>query len=418
MYFAFISSPFPSHLGQMSLAIQELLRRGHRVEIWGGESLRQVATRLGAYFELLPLEDNWYSRARGSNNSPLDYYTHVAFPLVKQQIPRVLDLCADRRPDLLHSNSRVYTAALASRLTGIPCSNHCCSGLSFGLIPEDMFGCCLTDDEPQRKRDLLLARNIAFHEEVDSLFQKIVSESLGIEPINNVLGLCSDNCVLTLSCPELSNARLAALPQTLFTGPLISHDKQGRTAQSDYCYVSLGTWPLDAEATLTLYRELIAAVPEPYRVVVGLGGRFDPSELGIDDKRVTALRYAPQEQLIRGAAAVLCHGGCQTVNEALYFSKPLLMLPPLIAEPREISHKVVATQAGIMLDYRGCPPNSIAAAIHKLLRESKYRRAAERLSQTLRAAGGLMKAVSTLESFATTNAPPSRNESSYAPQER
>lgn len=396
MFFVFLTSPFPSHLGQMSLAVTELLSHGHTVEIWGDESTESVAQRTGAGFQLVPLARDLTDNITSFRQRPQDYYSNFAFPLVLQQLPRVLELCEKNRPDVIHSNSRIYAAAIASRLTGIPCSNHCGSGLSFGLIPEDLFGFHLDNRELPRKREIMIAMNRAFHREIDSLFEQIVAQTLGIPPVDNVLGLVSDRCVLSLSCPELSNPRLAALPQTTCTGPLIDGTQELCT-QSDYCYVSLGTWPLEPKATINLYRRIIAGILRKYRVVVGLGGRFEPSDLAIEDERVSLLSYAPQEAMIRSAVAVICHGGCQTIHESLYFGKPLVMLPPNLAEPQELSHMVARRKAGLVLDYRIVDNDDIHRAVSTILADNSFRLSAENIGKSLRKSGGLGRAVESLE---------------------
>lgn len=396
MFFAFITSPFPSHLGQMLLAVKELLRRGHRVEIWGDESSEPVAKRVGAGFQIVPLNGGLSDNITSFNQRPQDYYAHFAFPLVFRQFPRVLELCELDPPDVIHSNSRIYTAAIASRLTGIPCSNHCCSGWSFGLVPEDLFGFRRDDNDSPRKREMMVAMNRAFHREIDSLFEQIVTRPLGIASVENVLGLVSDRCVLVLSCDELSNPRLAALSQTVCTGPLMDAEQVFNTP-SDYCYVSLGTWPLEPEATINLYRIIISGIPQKYRVIVGLGGRFEPSDLTIEDERISILKYAPQEAMIRNAAAVICHGGCQTIHEALYYGKPLVMLPPNLAEPQELSQTVARKGAGILSDYCNIDSNDVQQAVNTVLAEDSYRCSAESIGQSLRKAGGLNRAVESLE---------------------
>jgi len=411
MFFAFLTSPFPSHLGQMALAVVELVRRDHRVEIWGDESSRQTAEKLGAGFRLVPLENGLTKGVTGYNQRPQDYYAGFAFPLVTQQLPRVLELCEKLSPDVIHANSRIYTAVIASRLTGIPCSNHCCSGLSFGLIPEDLFGIPLNGDEPPRKRQIMIAMNRAFHTEIDGLFERIVAKPLNIAPVENILGIVSERCVLTLSCPELSNPRLAAFPQTVFTGPLMAGGPSRVTGgESEYCYVSLGTWPLDTQTTISLYRTIIAGIPRKYRAIVGLGSRFDPAELGIQDKRVTILKYAPQEALIRNAAAIVCHGGCQTIHEALYFGKPLVILPPSLAEPLELSRNVVRAGAGIILDYRSAVSDNVRQAVETVLFDESFRRSAESLSRSLQKAGGLDLAAKSLERLAVNPIRPTRQQ--------
>jgi len=122
--------------------------------------------------------------------------------------------------------------------------------------------------------------------------------------------------------------------------------------------------------------------------------------LGMEDERVLVLKYAPQESMIRNADAVICHGGCQTVHEALYFGKPLVILPPSLAEPLELSHKVARAGAGVVLDYLSAAQSDVLRAVETVLGEESFRRSAESLGQSLRGEGGLDRAVEALERLA------------------
>jgi len=399
MYIAVICSPMRSHLGQMIVALRRLRQGGHRVELWGCSFAEETARRFEFGFRRLPTGAD-IEEAAGKLLDPSDYYTRFSFPMTARQLPEVLRYCREDPPDLLHSNVRIYTAAAASLVTGIPASNHSPSGLSFGVVPEDLYGFCASGGESERKRELMVSLARGFHREMDGAFQQLVAGPFGLPPVTNAVGLASTSCVLVLSIKELANARLARLRYVHFTGPLID-DAPSAPAKDDrfekYCYVTLGTWPLPRDETLRIYREIVAGVPATYRVVLGLGGRFLPEELGLKDARVTAYEYARQAALVRRAEFVVCHGGCQTVNESLYFGKPILAIAPPVTEPREMVHK--AREAGVCVEIAPKDVSALAVrgAVDELTLNGRYRRNAEDLGRRFREAGGAETAVRMLE---------------------
>ncbi len=406
MYIAAICTPFPSHLGQMLVALREMKERGCRVELWGDVQAKIIAARCGLGFRYVTVDSSIRLAAQRASR-PADHYVRCSFPMVVQQLPQVLRLCREDPPDILHSNARVYTAAIASRLTGIPATNHSCSGMSFGLIPEDLYGFCASGSEPDRQRHIMIALSRRFHEEMDDAFHELISKPFGLPHIENALGLSSELCVLVLSIRELANPRTSKYEYVHFTGPFIdsASPATGASEHGPYCYVTLGTWPLPEVETLSLYRAIVAGIPRRFRIVVGLGGRFAPRELLTLEDRVIVHRYAPQTALIRDAEFVVCHGGCQTVNEALFFGKPILAAPPQITEPREIVHKACQAGACVSIDARDVSPQRISCAVDELTGSPKCRERASALGRLYREAGGHERAVDILEAMASFGNP-------------
>lgn len=403
MYIATICSPFPSHLGQFANVLRELAARGHRLELWGDDFARLAAERLGLGFGAMS-DCRDIAAAAESCRTAEQYYRRCAFPLARRQLKDILRLCRSERPDLLHANTRVYAAALASRITGIPVSNHCGSGLSFGLIPEDLFGFGATGSEPTRKTELMLALNRRFHRRMDRLFAQIVGRPLRLPRIVNILGLTSTRCVLVFSVKELATPRLADLPYARFTGPCLVHGQARPVSGSPYCYLSLGTWPQDRALGLAIYRGIIAGIPRRFRVMIGLGGRYDPAEIDNDGGRVVAQRYAPQVSLISKSELVLCHGGCQTVHEALYWAKPVIAVPSGYAEPTELVRKVQRAGVGLAVEPGAIGPGLVTDAIERILADKSTARRAVALSRALRAAGGTSGAADAIEKVFTQEA--------------
>jgi UDP:flavonoid glycosyltransferase YjiC (YdhE family) len=81
-------------------------------------------------------------------------------------------------------------------------------------------------------------------------------------------------------------------------------------------------------------------------MVIGLGALAEKAQLSIDDERVLVLENAPQLEAIKHSELVICHGGCQTVHEALYFGKPLIGIPHH-AEISEMVNSVEINGAGV-----------------------------------------------------------------------
>jgi UDP:flavonoid glycosyltransferase YjiC (YdhE family) len=103
-----------------------------------------------------------------------------------------------------------------------------------------------------------------------------------------------------------------------------------------------------------------------------------------------------QVALLAQASAVVCHGGHNTVCEALSFGLPLVLAPirddqPIIAE------QVVRAGAGIRLRFDRADAGQIGDAIDAVLGQPAYAAGAARIQESFRAAGGAQEAADRLE---------------------
>ena len=90
-----------------------------------------------------------------------------------------------------------------------------------------------------------------------------------------------------------------------------------------------------------IYRQCFRAVAgQPWRVVVAIGRRTDPAELGPPPGRVTVLPWAPQLRVLEHAAAFVSHGGMGSVQESLSAGVPLVLFPQMV-EQRADARRVV-----------------------------------------------------------------------------
>jgi MGT family glycosyltransferase len=105
---------------------------------------------------------------------------------------------------------------------------------------------------------------------------------------------------------------------------------------------------------------------------------------------------ASQIGLLRRCAVFLTHGGMNSVQEALYHGVPMI-LAPQAADQFWISARVAELGAGIRL-------GGIRECVNAILSNPEYRVAAQRIGQSLRAAGGHMRAADTIQSFMTRSA--------------
>jgi MGT family glycosyltransferase len=158
--------------------------------------------------------------------------------------------------------------------------------------------------------------------------------------------------------------------------------------------VSLGT--VNQARGTRFYDTVMAALGEcPIQVVL-----VAPEDLAASAPRNFIVRTrVPQLQLLPRVHAVVCHGGHNTVCEALAHGVPLVVAPIKDDQP-VIAEQVVNAGAGIRVRFGRVGPADLRAAVARVLAEPSFRLAASRIQTSFAAAGGAANAAALLEGIA------------------
>jgi len=108
--------------------------------------------------------------------------------------------------------------------------------------------------------------------------------------------------------------------------------------------------------------------------------------------------HVPQLAVLAHSAVqlVLAQGALPTVQEALLFSKPLLLLPAFV-EQREIAQRVAAFGAATIIHRSMLSTNSVAEAVTEMLSNNSYAQRATHMGATLLGSGGTREAATLVE---------------------
>jgi MGT family glycosyltransferase len=146
-------------------------------------------------------------------------------------------------------------------------------------------------------------------------------------------------------------------------------------------YVSFGTVVGDLPIGPVAYRAAVEAVTElPVRALLSLGRTRDVSELGPLPGNVHVESWVPQAEVLRHAAAVVCHGGAGTTFGGLAVGAPLVIVPIMADQPAN-ARLVSTAGAGLVVEpVDGSVDAAVLRdAIAAVLADRSYRRAAMRI---------------------------------------
>jgi UDP:flavonoid glycosyltransferase YjiC (YdhE family) len=163
-----------------------------------------------------------------------------------------------------------------------------------------------------------------------------------------------------------------------------------RSHPRDLVYVSFGSEAPETRHFPGLYRTAIEALAD-FPVLVTIGDRRDPAELGALPRRVRVERWVAQDEVMPRAAAVVGHGGSGSTLTALAAGVPLALVPLFVDGP-DNARRVAQAGAAIVVD----DPTQLAQAVRELLDESSYVEAARQIADEIRALPPVSDAVAAL----------------------
>jgi len=162
-----------------------------------------------------------------------------------------------------------------------------------------------------------------------------------------------------------------------------------------------------------LFRAAIAALARlPVRLLVTVGDADrDAAELGALPGNVTVETWVRHDDVARAADVVVCHGGFGSTLGTLAHGTPLVVVPVFSLDQWANGEAAARSGAGLMLADdpagrgsldlpSGDVVDALAATVERVLTESSYRRAAERVARSMGALPSVDASVGLLEGLA------------------
>ena len=160
-------------------------------------------------------------------------------------------------------------------------------------------------------------------------------------------------------------------------------------------YFTLGT-VFNTESGDLFSRVLAGLADVKANVIVTVGHHIDPDEFGTQPDHIHITQYIPQLTLLPHCDLVISHGGSGTVIASLAYGLPLLLIP-MGADQLHNADRCKALGVGEVLDALNATPSDIRNTVMTMLSTSRYRDAAQKLSDEIEALPAPAYAVSLLE---------------------
>jgi len=168
-------------------------------------------------------------------------------------------------------------------------------------------------------------------------------------------------------------------------------------------HATLGT--TEVNRTPGLYEAIIDGLrDEPGTLIVSVGDRRDPAELGHQPPNVIVERYVSHAALLPHCDLVLTHGGYGAIMACLSLGLPMVVLPVNADQPRN-ARRCADLGVARVIGPEERTAEVIRAATRVVLRDPSYRVNAERVRDEISAMPGLELAVDLLERLARDKTP-------------
>ncbi|MEZ4716063.1 MAG: glycosyltransferase [Caldilineaceae bacterium] len=188
----------------------------------------------------------------------------------------------------------------------------------------------------------------------------------------------------------------------VYVGPTIETERREepmvirRAPGQTLIYIAVGTV---YKAALDFFRTCMAALDDPaYAVIMSIGKAVDPASLGPIPENFTVAQYVPQLQVLQAADLFVTHGGMNSINEAVTFDVPMIVVPNTIEQSIN-AVRIEQLQCGRYLDHAQLTVDRLRTSVHELLADPHVADGLARLRASFAAAGGTPQAADAIEAF-------------------
>jgi MGT family glycosyltransferase len=160
-------------------------------------------------------------------------------------------------------------------------------------------------------------------------------------------------------------------------------------------YASMGTI---MNGRADVFRTIAAGVAKhkETQLVLSIGDRLNPEEIGPVPSNAIVVNHAPQLELLKRSSACITHAGLNTVLESLAEGVPQLAIPVTFEQPG-IAARIAAKKTGVALSFADLTSERVSALLDEVLNSSTYRENARKFQKIIGQTNGLSMAADIVE---------------------
>lgn len=372
----FFCIPAHGHTNPTLGVVKELVNRGHQVWYYSYNIMREKIESAGATFvscDDYDMEQKLTPKDAARIGKDLAFSTKI---LVDTTLALDDQVCIDMekmKPDCIVADSMaVWGKAVAMKL-GIPFVS---STTTFAFNQHS------AKVMKQSVGDLF--KMIFSMPKISKDIKRLQDKGYPVKSILDIIQNDDNTHTVVYTSPEFQPCSETFSDKYAFVGPSIRPAESEIEKMKDkLVYISMGTVNNDL---LSLYKQFIAAFAETdYQVIMSVGSLVPMEEFGEMPENIAVFSSVDQIAVLQKADVFISHCGMNSVNESLYFSVPLIMLPQT-PEQGGVATRVSLLGAGIKLEKTDA--ESVLDAVKNVLTTASYRENAAAIADGFKRCSG------------------------------
>jgi MGT family glycosyltransferase len=427
--FLFTVWPFTGHIHPNLAIAGHLLENGHEAAFYTGDSGRGAVERERCrFFGLRRVNEELVNRIALSDegilsaqNDPMrlrTLYRQWLLDTVRDQVADVQDVIDEWRPDAIVCDPTLWAPFLIlHEKLGIPVA-------VFSLIP----ACHLSGRDspvigfpaPRPRNAWQHARTAVLRQAGDWFLRGTrraasrLRESYGLTPLRRSVTDHAATMPLYLvpSSPEFDYQRTGLPASVQYVGPCLrppgrteSAPLEGLSPERPWIFVSEGTVHLDPKL-LRCAAQGLAGLPVEAILATGKHRNIDDLDLGPRPlaSNIHVRSWVDLNSLLPRLSGLVNVGGPSTIMAALNEGIPVVIVPFAWDHP-ETGYRIQESGAGVHIRPHDLTPQSLRAAVERILSEPTYRSNAMRLAKSFERMGGARRAAELVEGMTRRTMP-------------
>ncbi|KIZ16503.1 macrolide family glycosyltransferase [Streptomyces natalensis] len=375
------------HVNPTLPLVEELVRRGHRVDYATSAEHADAVTKAGArWVELQCSSELFAAPPREFGPEAIAAWMRLLFAEMSGSVyPVVRDYCAAESPDVICYDGFNWPGRVVAEQLGLPavrCIPNFASNEEFSLFEAIKKG--HGDENPIVSQ--LAASCAEFSAE----------HGVVLNP-ENVLDATEDLNLVFIP-RQFQPAGDTFDERFQFIGPSVGNREHAEPwspadPEAPFLFISLGTVFNDRPE---FYRTCIDAFGDGhYQVAMTVGG-LDPAELGEIPPTIDVRSHFPQLAVLQHADAFVSHTGMNSTMEALYYGVGLIAVPQM-PEQAANAGRVQELGLGERLDPDTVTAESLRAAVDRIVADDTVRANLDRMRKVVRESGGAVRGAELIE---------------------
>lgn len=372
----FFCIPAYGHTNPTLGVVKELVKQGNKVWYYSYEPFREVIEETGAIF--VPCDnfdppENLTAKDGAKVAKDIAFATKVLVDTTLAMDDVIYENLLDIKPDCIVADSMaLWGQLLAKKLN----TKFVSSTTTFAFNKES---------------SKIMGQDLSNIVKMIFAMPKISKELKRLQekgyPVNNILDIIANDQqtdTVVYTSPEFQPCSESFTDKYAFVGPSIRPVKEPFNKEREkLIYISMGTVNNDL---LPLYQTCISALENTnYQVVISVGNQVNLKKIQSKTDNISIFPSVDQIAVLEKADLFVTHCGMNSVNEALYFGVPLLMLPQT-AEQKGVARRVEQLGAGVIL--KKYSVKAIFESVSGLLRGEEYYNNASNISKGFRKCSG------------------------------